>query len=187
MDVTPVSLLRRLRESPQDEDWRQMTILCTPLLYAWVRSGGVTSDEASDLVHDVLVTLIETLPHWRYDEQRSFRKWLKTVTLNRCREFWRKKRPLLIGESTPWDRLQEGDPADLFSEKQFHAYITQRSLETIKTRFSLNTWQAFWQHVVDGDSAADVAERLGMTEGAVYATRVRVIKALRQELEGLLD
>ncbi len=189
MDTTPVSLLRRIRQSGSSEDWELLTQLCTPLLYHWVRRGRIGGDEAADMVHDVLVTLIEQLPHWDYDARQSFRGWLKTVTLNRCRDYWRKKRPkLLDGTETDWEQWSvANDPADLFAADQFNAYLSRRSLEIMTRRFEPQTWRAFLRHAVDGESAASVAREFQMTEGAVYSAKCRVMQALREELEGLLD
>jgi RNA polymerase sigma-70 factor (ECF subfamily) len=49
------------------------------------------------------------------------------------------------------------------------------------------TVRACWEHVVTGDSAATIAERLDITENAVYLAKSRVLRRLRAELEGLLD
>jgi RNA polymerase sigma-70 factor (ECF subfamily) len=57
----------------------------------------------------------------------------------------------------------------------------------MQTDFEPNTWQACWQLVTSGDSVAQVAGRLGMTENAVYLAKSRVLRRLREELEELLD
>ena len=189
MDTTPVSLLQRIRESASPGDWEQLTQLCTPLLFHWVRRGNISGDEAGDMVQDVLVTLIEQLPRWNYDDRQSFRAWLKTVTLNRCRDYWRKKRPkLLDGTDSEWEQWSTAnDPADLFAVDQFNAYVARRSLEIMTARFETQTWQAFMRHAVDGESTATVAQEFGMTEGAVYSAKCRVMQALREELDGILE
>jgi RNA polymerase sigma-70 factor (ECF subfamily) len=189
MDSTPGSLLNRIQLSATKEDWEQLSQLCTPLLYHWVRRGNIGRDEADDMVQDLLVTLLEQLPNWQYDRNQSFRAWLKTITLNRCRDYWRKKRPkLLDGSERDWDRwASDNDPADLFAVEQFNAYLSQRSLEIMTSRFEAPTVKAFMRHAIDGLSAATVAAELGLTEGAVYAAKSRVMRALRDELDGLLE
>lgn len=189
MDTTPVSLLIRIRNAPTQQDWEQLSQLCTPLLYFWVSRGHIRGDEASDIVHDVLVALMERLPHWNYDGRQSFRAWLKTVTLNRCRDYWRKKRPkLLDGTETDWEHWAgSNDPSDLFALEEFNSYIVRRSLELMTHRFSETTWKAFLRHAVDGESAATVAQELGMSEGAVYSAKCRVMKVLRDELGEILE
>ncbi|MDB5385426.1 MAG: polymerase sigma factor [Planctomycetaceae bacterium] len=189
MQTTPVSLLQRIRKSASRQDWEQLVQLCSPLLYHWVHRGNISGDEAGDLVQDVLVTLIENLPTWDYDGRQSFRGWLKTVTLNRCRDYWRKKRPkLLDGTETDWEQWSvDNDPADLFAQDQFNSYISRRSLEIMTSRFEPQTWKAFMRHAVDGEAAAAVALELGLTEGAVYSAKCRVMKVLRTELEGIFE
>jgi RNA polymerase sigma-70 factor (ECF subfamily) len=49
----------------------------------------------------------------------------------------------------------------------------------------LQTWKAFWRVTVDGQRPADVADELGMTVGAVYTAKSKVLAHLRRELQGL--
>ncbi len=189
MDTTPVSLLQRIQKSPSTEDWAQLAQLCTPLLFHWVRRGKISVDECGDIVQDLLVALMEKLPGWQYDGQQSFRAWLKTVSLNRCRDYWRKKRPKLMdGAESTWERWSsDNDPADLFAATQFNAYVAGQALEIMTARFEPQTWQSFMRHVVEGESVASVAREFAMTEGAVYSAKCRVMKALREELSGILE
>ncbi len=53
--------------------------------------------------------------------------------------------------------------------------------------FEPTTWKACWEHIVSGRSAAEVGRELGLTEGAVYVAKYRVLRRLRENLQGLLD
>jgi RNA polymerase sigma-70 factor (ECF subfamily) len=53
--------------------------------------------------------------------------------------------------------------------------------------FQPATWQAFWGLTVEGKSGAEVAAELGLSVDAVYAAKSRVLRRLRQELDGLLE
>jgi RNA polymerase sigma-70 factor (ECF subfamily) len=57
----------------------------------------------------------------------------------------------------------------------------------MKTEFQPSTWKACWEFVVNGRPATEIARDLGITENAVFIAKYRVIKRLRQELEGLLE
>src|SRR5438552_3688442 len=48
-------------------------------------------DGAADLIQDIFTVLLEKLPGFRYDPQRSFRAWLKTILLNRWRNRCRRQ------------------------------------------------------------------------------------------------
>jgi DNA-directed RNA polymerase specialized sigma24 family protein len=65
----------------------------TPVMDAIPASLGAdySDADAADLVQDVLVTLVQTLPTFRYDATRGkFRQWLRTLLLNKLRQ--RKRR-----------------------------------------------------------------------------------------------
>ena len=64
--------------------------------------------------------------------------------------------------------------------------VYQRALEVMKNEFEERTWQAFWKVSVEGLAPAVVADMQGMTVGAVYNAKYKVLRKLRLELQGLL-
>ena len=44
------------------------------------------------------------------------------------------------------------------------------------------TWQAFWLTAVDNQPSADVASQLGLSIGAVYAAKCRVLQRMRDSV-----
>src|ERR1700730_12188334 len=93
---TPASLLERLRRPGDAHAWARFVELYTPLLYDWARRAGLQQADAADLVQEVLVLLFQKLPEFTYDRQRSFRGWLRTVTLNKWREGRRRWQPATV-------------------------------------------------------------------------------------------
>src|SRR5438874_1167415 len=85
MSTTPASLLERLRQPFEPEAWARFVSLYTPLIFSWARRVGLQEQDAADLVQEVFVTLLQVLPTFTYDRHRSFRRWLRTVTLNKWR------------------------------------------------------------------------------------------------------
>lgn len=57
----------------------------------------------------------------------------------------------------------------------------------MRAEFEPATWKACWAFVVEGQTAAEVASRLGISRNAVYIAKSRVLRRLRREFEGLLD
>ena len=96
MYTTSTRLLERLREPGQDQAWQRFVQLYTPLLYTWAHWQGLQGADAADLVQDVFTLLLRKLPEFRYDKDRSFRGWLRTLTLNKWRENQRRKLPLTL-------------------------------------------------------------------------------------------
>jgi RNA polymerase sigma-70 factor (ECF subfamily) len=85
------------------------------------------------------------------------------------------------------DELAEPGDGDAFTELEYRRHLLQRTLELIRPEFQEKTWWAFREHTLEGRPAAAVGAELGMTEGAVYSARFRVMSRLRDELAGFLD
>ncbi len=190
MEATPVSLIERLCRASdvRQEDWDRLVALYTPLLYSWARQGGLQDADAADLVQDVLTILVRELPRFRYDPARTFRGWLRAVTLNRWRERRRRRQPQSLPLDSPQLAEQEQpDNLSVFEEDEYRRYIARRALALMQEQFQTHTWRACWETVVHGRKAGEVAAELGVSLDVVYTSTSRVLRRLREELRGLLD
>src|SRR6201999_1952187 len=143
---TPASLLDRLRESPEPQAWGRFVSLYTPLIYAWGRRAGLQDPDAADLVQDVFVTLLQTLPTFVYDRKQSFRRWLKAVTLNKWRDACKRRArgPAVAGDAHLEEMPALDDEAE-FWETEFQELLVARALDVMQTDFQERTWRAFWE------------------------------------------
>lgn len=187
MNTTSISLVNRLRTPSNHQAWDRFVELYTPLLFHWAKSCGLKPHDASDLVQDVFAVLLQKMPQFIYDPQKSFRSWLQTVTLN----LWRDRCRAVATRPLPGDkgRLAEvavPDHVPELAETEYRSYLVSRALQLMQTDFEPNTWRAAWEHAVNGRPAVEVAEELGITVPAVYGAKSRVLNRLRQELDGLL-
>jgi hypothetical protein len=57
----------------------------------------------------------------------------------------------------------------------------------IRGEFKPATWEAFWGVAVNHEDPKSVGERLGMSVGAVYIARSRVVARLKEKIESLGD
>lgn len=187
METTSPSLLERLRRPDDQQAWEQFTRLYTPLLLDWARGRGLQEHDAADLVQDVLTTLIQQLPSFTYDPEKSFRGWLRTILLNKWRNRCRIPPARHLDRYAIETRVAESDDAKLFAEAEYRQHLVRRILELIQTDFQPKTWRAFWECQVAGRAATEVAAELGMSISAVYVAKCRVLNRLREELRGLLD
>ena len=81
--------------------WRQFVHLYTPLLFYWAGACGETEHNAADLVQEVFVALLQTLPTFQYDRTAGkFRSWLRALTLNKLRD--RKRREAREEKARRW-------------------------------------------------------------------------------------
>jgi RNA polymerase sigma-70 factor (ECF subfamily) len=182
MDTSP-SLLERLRRAEEPEAWRQFVDLYTPILFAFAGRLGLQEADAEDLVQETLVQLLQKLPQFRYDRRKSFRAWVWTVMRHKVLESRRRRQP----QAAELPDVAIPDELDRLWQEEYRQQLVGRALEIMRSEFQPSTWKACWEHAVAGRSAAEVARELGMTVGAVYAAKFRVLARLRQELQDLLD
>lgn len=187
MHTTPPTLLERLYRTGDETAWRRLVDLYTPLLFGWARRCGETDHDAADLIQEVFIALVQTLPTFHNDQKGKFRRWLRTLLMNKLRD--RKRREVRAGRALGQLRPDEEVPdiARVFEEQEYCLHLVQRALELMQAEFTPTTWRACWQTLVEGRAPADVARDLGVSENAVYIARCRVLRRLRQELNGLVD
>jgi RNA polymerase sigma-70 factor (ECF subfamily) len=188
MATTSFSLLERLRRPDQPAAWARFVELYTPLLYYWARRTGLQTADAADLVQDVFAVLVKQLPLFNYDRNKSFRAWLRTVTLNKWRERQRRRVVATVTDDNPaLAGLASPASPEALDEAEYNQHLTRRALQLMQVEFPPATWKACWEVVVAGRRAAAVAVELGLSVGAVYTAKSRVLRKLREELAGLLD
>src|SRR5881396_1841245 len=90
MSPTHVSLLERARRAADPADWERLVALYTPLLRGWMAGWSVQPADADDVLQDVFAALVRELPRFRHDGRAgAFRRWLRTILVNRLRHFVR--------------------------------------------------------------------------------------------------
>ena len=187
MHTTRVSLLERLRQPGDQAAWARFVKLYTPLLCHWARRLGARGDDVADLVQDVFTVLVQTLPSFKHDPQKRFRGYLWTIMRNKWREKGRRRHIAQDAGDAALAELASPESDDAPGEAEYRQYLVNRALELMQAEFHPTTWKAFLECTTADRSAADVAAELGLSIDAVYAAKSRVLRRLRQELDGLLD
>lgn len=186
MSATPVSLLERLR-TPTSGAWEEFVALYTPLLYHWMtRRLRVKHEDTADLLQDVFLILLRVLPAFHYDPSKRFRAWLWTVCKRKYLELYAPQGPQPSLSPEALDDL-EADNVEAWQEEEYRDHLVACALRLMRTEFHASTWQACWAVVVEGRPAAEVAAELGLSVNAVWVAKSRVLRRLREKLQGLLD
>ena len=158
MNSTSLTLLERLREPRNDETWGRFVSLYSPLLFAFARRAGMNDNDAADVVQDVFLVLMAELPGFEYDAARkNFRGWLKTVTVNKCRE--RQRRRVLAaaagGDESGLSGIVDDATVDAFWEGEYQQHLIAQALRLMQTDFEPKTWQAAWLALTTDRTAGD--------------------------------
>jgi RNA polymerase sigma-70 factor (ECF subfamily) len=189
MNPTSTSLLNRLKEAaPDSPQWVRFHELYRPFIQYWIARIASAPGEVEDLTQEVLVVVVRELPRFQRQRDGSFRAWLRQVTLNRCRAFFKSRKHEQAASGDMLDQLQ--DPGSDLShqwDRDHDRHVAGQLLRLAKNDFEATTWSAFERFALDGQPAAAVARELGMTENAVLLAKHRVLKRLREQAGEMLE
>jgi RNA polymerase sigma factor (sigma-70 family) len=189
---TRPSLLVRLRAPRDERAWAEFVEIYEPLVYRLARRKGLQEADADDLTQDVLRAVAGAIEHWDPDPSKgSFRSWLFRITRNLIVNLLaaRRRRTASYGTGgTDMVALLEAQPApegedSALFDAEYRRRIFTLAADRIRGNFQQTTWQAFWRTGVEGIDVPTVAVSLGLTPGAVYVARSRVMARLRQEID----
>lgn len=175
--------------------WERLCGLYGPIVYGWCRRAGLQESDSADATQDVFRSVFEHFDQFRGDgdgdrKGGGFRGWLWTITANQVRLHFRKagRQASAFGGSDGQDvmaRLPDSelpvDDADASRRR-----ILQRALDLVRGDFSEVTWTIFERTTLENEPYQEVADDLGMNGNAVRQARFRVLRRLREELDGLL-
>ncbi len=194
-ESTSTSLILRAKSLDQDA-WKRIVLLYTPTIYGWAQAAGLQDDDAEDVVQEVFQAMTKGISKVDLGpDQPAFRAWLWGITRHKIIDLFRKQAaaPAVEGGSNAQRRFMEipeaepGSDAGSGTHNSFaqHDSLAYRALELVKQDFHETTWRAFWRVTIDRAPAAGVAEDLGISIGAVYTAKSRVLKHIRKELDGM--
>jgi RNA polymerase sigma-70 factor (ECF subfamily) len=185
--ATRLSLLVRLHDAADQEAWGQFVEVYAPLLHGFARKHGLQDADAADLTQDVLRAVLNAIGRLDYDPRKgSFRGWLFTIARNRLRNFLAaRNRPGQATGDTSTQRLLEAQPApdeQAAWDQEYHRRLFAWAAERVRVQFEPTTWQAFWRTAVEGQSGQEVSVALGISAGAIYVARSRVLARIKEEI-----
>jgi RNA polymerase sigma-70 factor (ECF subfamily) len=169
MHTTSQSLLDRLQSPEASEaDWERLHQLYLPLIHYWLAQVPGLNDESGDLAQDVLLVLLRALPRFRRQRDGSFRTWLRGITLNRIRNFRRKRRrfPQVGGDATEEYLSQLADPQSELSrrwDREHDEHVLRKLTELVRADFTPVIWEAFTRFALQECPREVVAKELGLT------------------------
>ena len=190
MATTSESLLLRLQNLGTRTDqkaWERFVSLYTPLIFYWARRTGLQQNDASDLVQDVLTKVFLKLPDLKYDRSKSFRGWLRKVTLNRYREIGRRKSSRAENASASFiEKLVPVEQAESTWDIDYAKLLVSQAMEGMQSDFDAATWHALQRVMKNSETVDQAAKATGVSPWTIYSARSRLMKRLRDELDGLL-
>ena len=203
---TRQSLLERLKDLGNQEDWRRFFDTYWRLIHATAVKAGLTETEAEEVVQEVMIAAAKKLPEFTYQPGKdSLKGWLLAVTRWKVNDQYRKRRGA-YAEGSPVPGPAQGgpgpagadetartstiervpDPAppklDEHWEAEWHANLLRAALDRIKRQVNPAHYEIYHLAVVQGLSPRDTARALGLSLAQVYLVKHRIGRLLRAEV-----
>jgi RNA polymerase sigma-70 factor (ECF subfamily) len=191
--TTRQSLLIRA-QGGDEASWKDLADLYRPFFVTWLGRQNLPERDRDDLTQEILVSVVQYLPSFRHSGRPgAFRSWLRTIATNRVRDYWRAREhrtPVSGGSAVAEVLNQVADPnsgPDRHWDDEHDRYILRCLLDMVEREFEPTTFQAFRRLALEDASGAEVAAELGLSVGAVYVAKSRVLQRIREEAAGLID
>jgi len=189
---TPVSLLVRLRDQEDDVAWEEFAELYTPLILAYARHHGFAESDARDVTQEVLLKVVRAMGSFDYKSDIGrFSGWLLTITRNQMRQALRDApNDRGSGRTTILQMLRsapEGVVDESIWNRTHRLRLLHWAAEKVRADFQETTWLAFQRAALEGESPTSVASGLGISVGAVYIAKSRVLARVRHVIDRLND
>lgn len=186
------SLLLRLQDRDDARAWEEFVEIYEPMLYRLIRQRGLQHADAQELTQDAMLAVAGAIDRWDADPQRgSFRGWLFRIARNMTVNFLTRRRPEQQGAGgTDFQMLLERRPAPAADaaadfEQEYQREVFDWAARQVRGEFRESTWQAFWRTAVEGEPIPETGAALGLSLGAVYMARSRVMARIKARVEEL--
>jgi RNA polymerase sigma-70 factor (ECF subfamily) len=187
---TQAALLAAIKTPENRQAWDEFIAIYRPAIYRMARQRGLQDADAQDVTQDILVRVTNAIGQYEQQPGTKFRHWLRRVAKNAIlTAFTQSPKDFATGGSGGADLLARQSDSSPELEQQleteFRRELYLRAAATVRSDVNAETWRAFELTVVEGLACEDAAAVLGKSVGMVYASRSRIVKRLREQIEQL--
>jgi RNA polymerase sigma factor (sigma-70 family) len=199
---TRPSLLRRLKDTQDNQSWREFNDLYGKLIFGFAIKAGLTEDEAQEVVQETMIAAARNLPEFNYDPKVcSFKTWLLNLSNWRVQDQLRKRQtpgtpqpgPARTDTTTQSRRTStvervpdpSGDRLEALWDKEWRTTLLDAALARVKASVDARQWQIFDLYSLKEWSVSDLKRALGVSAGRIYLAKHRISALLKKELKRL--
>lgn len=192
---TRTTLLERLKDWRDDSSWQDFFDIYWRLIYGVAIKGGLTKEEAQDVVQDTMLTVAKQMPGFKYDRKTgSFKSWLLNTTRWRIADQFRKREILAISHSSS-DDADTGtrtadkviDPAsqnmNALWDTEWEKNLLEAAITKVKRRLDPQKYQIFDFCVNKEWTPKKIAEAFSIPITQVYLAKHRVTEMIKEEVK----
>ena len=190
---TRTTLLERLKDWQNDSSWQIFFDTYWKLIYGIALKGGLTKEEAQDVVQETMLTVAKQMPNFKYDGKAgSFKSWLLNTTRWRIADQFHKREAVAVSHSSS-DEADTGtktadkvlDPAiqemDALWDAEWEKNLLDAAITKVKRRLDPQKYQIFDFCVNKEWPPEKVAETFSIPVAQVYLAKQRATEMNREE------
>lgn len=185
---TQATLLEAIRSPENRRAWEEFIAIYRPAVYRMARRRGLQDADAQDVTQEIFVRIAGAVGQYEQQPGTKFRHWLRRVAKNAILSaLAQTPKDAAIGGTAVAEQLAEHADVSpeleqqLANEYQREQYL--RAAAMVRSDVNAETWQAFELTVIEGMTCEDAASVIGKSVGVVYASRSRIVKRLREQIE----
>ncbi|RME41264.1 MAG: sigma-70 family RNA polymerase sigma factor [Planctomycetota bacterium] len=179
--TTHASFLAKVCEGSDPSAWAVFCARYGRLIRGFALRRGLQPVDADDVVQEVLLTLTRSMPGFEYDPARGkFRSYLKTLTLRAIyKKTFQKREAVSLEDVGSVVASAEGEEeVEAAWEQEWRQYHIDRAMNVVRMEFNAHDLEAFERYALNGESAAETAETLGLSVDQVYQAKSRIVRRL---------
>ena len=187
--ATRQTLIQRLKNTADDEAWKEFYDFYWQLISGWARAFGCSPEKADDVFQETMVCLLRNISTFEYNPAKgSFRSYLKTIVRSRCYDLFRKESHY-IATGDDSDRNSETSENPGFEDDNIWLdSLVQQALRRVYGKVDQQTYKSFCMYVLEGCPVNEVSNRMGgLRIGTIYQQKSRILKMLEKEFLVLLE
>ena len=191
------SLLTRLKQWDDHENWREFFDTYWKLVYGVALKAGLKEIEAQEVVQETVIAVAKKMHAFKYDPAvGSFKSWLLHLTRCRIADQLRKRYKeaavvqALPAQTSGTDVIAKfPDPNALnleaVWEEGWQENLVAAAIDRVKKEVKPRQYQIFDLYVIKGFSVTRVRETLGVSAAQVYLAKFRISNLIKKEVRKL--
>jgi RNA polymerase sigma-70 factor (ECF subfamily) len=190
---TSTILLEGLKNSADQQAWREFDERYRPLILAVAARSGLHAGEADDAAQETMIAFLETYRESRYDRQKGrLRDWLRGIACHKVRDIQRRQghreKPLAdVTHGTDVLAQVEDTAAEAAWDEEWDNAVLRQCLQEVRQQVEPRTFEAFELFALQDWPAKRVAAHLQLSEDVVYQSKSRILTRIREQLPTLTE
>jgi RNA polymerase sigma factor (sigma-70 family) len=191
---TRTTLLERLKDWRDDSSWQDFFDTYWKLIYGVAIKGGLTKEEAQDVVQATMLTVAKQMPNFNYDRKSgSFKSWLLQTTRWRIGDQFRKREAAVSHTFSNDDETSTKtadkviDPAsqdmNTLWDVEWEKNLLDAAMAKVKRQIDPQKYQIFDFYVNKEWTPKKVAETFSIPIAQVYLAKHRVTEMIKEEVQ----